>query len=314
MNNFILKILKFISVPILLYILLYLLLSLKKVNGSYLATLYNFKLEKLEKYKEQKKIIIIGGSNGKFCYYSPILKKYFPEYEIINASLQGNVGLMHSLDYIKPYLRKDDIVILSPEYAMLQTESGLYGNYQSVHLLSVYNGIMKKNISDFNHLKSFVSQTIMHVRAFLEIFVIQYIMKKEGGTDKFIKKHHNEFGDIVHAKGKIHYVSFPIAIDTNFTENAIDFLNEYNNYCKVKQTKLFINFPAVAKQSITTQIDDSLFIQFYNRHLIAIPHLNKPSEVIADKSHFFDSPYHLRENEQHEHTKKLCEKLKMYLY
>lgn len=313
MKKVIYKLVFFISVPIFLTLILYILLSSSTINGSYLAKLYQIKKSRLEYFQHQKKIIIIGGSNGKFCYYSPIIKKYFPDYEVVNASLQGNVGLMHSLSYIKPYLNKNDILILSPEYAMLQTESGLYGNYQSVHLMSVYNGIWKQNCSDYHHLKSFLAQSFMHYRALLEIFVIKYFMSKNGGVENFIKKHHNEYGDIIHAKGKIHYVSFPIQIDTHFNQQAVCFLNKYQKYCTENNINLFINFPAVAKQSLVRQLPDSIFLTNFKRNFEKIKYLNFPSDAVKDKIHFFDSPYHLREKEQHEHTLELCTNLSKHL-
>jgi len=313
MNKFILKTIKFLSIPLLASVLLYLMLSNKIINGSYLAALYKFKQPLLQQHQQQKKIIIIGGSNGKFCYYSPIIKKHFPEYEVINASLQGNVGLMHSLNYIKPYLNKDDIVILSPEYAMLQTESGLYGNYQSIHLMSVYNGVFYQNFKDLNYLQSFLSQSFMHYKALLEILAIRIVIGNKQQKALFIEKHHNEYGDIIHAKGKINYVSFPIQIDTNFNQYAIEFLNNYQKYCTDNKINFFVNFPAVAKQALTIQLDDSLFLQSFKNNFKHVMCLNFPSDAVSDKSHFFDSPYHLREKEQHEHTEKLCAHLKSKL-
>ena len=309
MNNLILKILKFISIPILLSLILYILLSNKNINGSYLAELYKFKTNILEQQKDKQKIIIIGGSNAKFCYYSPILKKHFPEYEIVNAGLQGNVGLLHSLNYLKPYLNKGDIIILSPEYGMLQTETGLFGNYELVQLMSVYDGVLKGIFTDYKQLRSFLAQSFFHYRAFGEILLIKHVLASKEEIDRVIKEFHNEYGDIINADGERAYFSYDIQIDTNFTKDAIDYLNNFNEYCIENNVKLTINFPATARQSVIKQVDDSLFIQSFNNHFKNIPTLNVPSAAITDKSHFYDSPYHLKTSWQYQHTKELCKDL-----
>ncbi len=313
MGNLFFKILKFLLPLLICSMVLYFLLSNKCINGSYLAELYKFKSGLLEKHKQSKKIILIGGSNAKFCYYSPILKKNFPEYEVVNAGLQGNVGLLHSLNYIKPFLTKDDIIILSPEYGMFQTETGLYGNYELVQLMSVYNGVLKGALTDFNQMKSFLAQSLFHYRAFLEIMLIKHVFASEAEVLRVVKEFHNNYGDIINAEGERTFFSYNIAIDTTFNIHAINYLNAYNVYCQSKQVQLFINFPSVAQQSLTKQVEDGLVLDYFKRNFPDIQTLNLPSDGIADKSHFYDSPYHLRTSWQKKNTEFLSKNLKLFI-
>jgi len=67
----------------------------------------------------QPRIIVAGDSNLAFGLDSGMIKKA-TGYNIINMGLHGGLGLIYSMDELKPYLKKGDIVIFIPDnpYAM----------------------------------------------------------------------------------------------------------------------------------------------------------------------------------------------------
>jgi hypothetical protein len=67
----------------------------------------------------QPRIIMAGDSNLAFGLDSGMIKKA-TGYNVINMGLHGGLGLIYSMDEIKPYLKKGDIVMLIPDYTHYQ--------------------------------------------------------------------------------------------------------------------------------------------------------------------------------------------------
>ena len=73
--------------------------------------------EKVELLKnaEKKKIVVIGGSSVPFGIQSNYIKKYLPNYDVVNFGLYAALGSDVMLDLAREYIDKDDIIIFSPE-------------------------------------------------------------------------------------------------------------------------------------------------------------------------------------------------------
>jgi hypothetical protein len=80
----------------------------------------SLKLEKLRKTKE-KKIVIIGGSNGSFGIDSRLMEKKLGV-PVVNMTLHGGLPFKYILEQVKAYLNKGDILILTKEYGGLKNQ------------------------------------------------------------------------------------------------------------------------------------------------------------------------------------------------
>ena len=101
-----------------LFVILLLLFGASSVTtrwqGDYMFAL----IDKFDKLKTEKspKMILIGGSNLAFGMDSEAISKYY-DMPVINMGLHAGIGLRFLLEGVKPYLKKNDFVIIVPEYS-----------------------------------------------------------------------------------------------------------------------------------------------------------------------------------------------------
>ncbi len=221
MNKLFYKVIKFLLLPIALYIIIHILFNIEGVKKNYFGELYNYKKEILKEKKEKRKIVIIGGSNGKFSYNSKLLEDS-TGLQVVNAAIQGNCGLLFYFNFIEPYLRKGDIVVLSPEYDLLLKENGMFGNYQYIQLAGYETDFYKHIFSDKNQFIAFFQQSFLHFKAFFEILIVKLKFPK-GAIDYIIKKQHNAWGDVDSLDNniKFNFKNYAIEIDTLFYPDSV---------------------------------------------------------------------------------------------
>lgn len=301
---------QFLAIPFALYVMVHICFNIPSISKNYFGELYNLKKSLLSKHKEDKKIVIIGGSNGKFSYNSKQIQDS-TGYKVVNAAIQGNCGLAFYIDFVRPYLKKEDILILSPEYDLLLKENGLYGNYQYIQLAGYENGFYKKLFSNLNSMAAFCKQSFFHFKALLEVVFVRIKFPK-GAIDYVIKKQHNAYGDIDSLDNSItfNFKNYSIIIDTFFYTPTIPVLNDFARYCKNNNIQFCINFPSAASQNIIRKVSDKELLDYISKTFPEIILLNTPSSSIYDKSWFYDSPYHLRGNSRIIHTTTLIDNLK----
>ena len=100
-----------------LFILLILLIGASRLTtwwqGDYMYAL----IDKFENLKTEKspKIVLIGGSGLAFGMDSKTISEYY-NMPVINMGLHGGIGLRFLLEGIKPYMKRNDILLIIPEY------------------------------------------------------------------------------------------------------------------------------------------------------------------------------------------------------
>jgi len=113
MRKFICKILLFS-----LFVLILLLFGISRITtgwqGDYMFAL----VDKFDNLKTEKspKIVLVGGSNLAFGMDSKTISEYY-DMPVINMGLHAGIGLRFLLENIKPYIKKDDIILIIPEYS-----------------------------------------------------------------------------------------------------------------------------------------------------------------------------------------------------
>jgi hypothetical protein len=83
-------------------------------QGDYMYAL----IDKFDKLKTEKspKIVLVGGSSLAFGMDSETLSKYYGK-PVVNMGLHAGIGLRFFLEGIKPYIKKNDMIIIVPEYS-----------------------------------------------------------------------------------------------------------------------------------------------------------------------------------------------------
>ena len=140
----------FLLLVIVIFSIFILIFNIPTENSNAYLVAYKDKKVLLNKNKNNKKIVFIGGSNLAFGLNSEEICKTFPDYKIINFGLHAGIGIRYVLKEVVPFLKKEDILIIIPEY-----ENYFYDGIGGETLFEII-GIEKsfKNI-DIKYLKNF---------------------------------------------------------------------------------------------------------------------------------------------------------------
>ncbi len=137
-------------------------------QDSYLAAYFD--KTKLLKETKSPKIVFVGGSNIAFGLDSSRVGKVFG-FPVINMGLHAGLGLKLMLDQVKPYLNRNDIVVVIPEYShfvgdLFYGDKDLFELAKLTHnwtplldmpLISIVNNALKLNryIYEYNRNTSY---------------------------------------------------------------------------------------------------------------------------------------------------------------
>ncbi len=238
----------------------------------------------LEKNKTKKKIIFIGGSNLALGMNSNEVQSSFPDYEIINYGHKFHYGLDFYISEIKPYLNREDIVVIVPEYQLILND--YFGN-QPLAKLSIeelYYSDFEINISP----RDFLSYANERIR---------FLIKLRNGSFPNKYSHNrisafNKFGDCTahwnwsHKKNENYHDPNEInLIGIHYPKNFID------TY-KKRGIHFILVPPMYEKNSFV--LSENLIdanVKFFKE--IGLTYAYPTDEMILDSEYFYDSPYHL---------------------
>jgi len=104
-------------------------------QGDYMFAL----IDKFDNLKTEKspKIVLVGGSNLAFGMDSEAISNYY-DMPVVNMGLHAGIGLRFLLEKIKPHLKKNDILIIIPEYSHFYDTYWGIGSNLTEALLNVY--------------------------------------------------------------------------------------------------------------------------------------------------------------------------------
>lgn len=279
-------------------------LATKNLSHIYSKTYYAALVDKvnyLKSVKDEKKIILIGGSNVAFGFNSELLENEFPEYKVVNFGLYAMLGTKIMMELALDYIGQDDMVFIIPEINSQSTS--LYFNSEST-LKAIEDDMSLLRSLDFND------------KIDICLNYISFIVNKIG-ENKFIepqgayqRKNFNKYGDIefleeddkgipFRARNRmtLHYDP-TMMVDYSYTieQQFFDYLNDYSNAVNSKNAKLFYSFsPVNCKAVLNINGIPSDYYWNIRRHL-SFQTIGNPSEYIIDPHYFYDSNFHLNDS------------------
>lgn len=268
-------------------------------SKTYYAALVD-KVHYLESIKNEKKIILVGGSNVAFGFNSKLIEGEFPEYKVVNFGLYAMLGTKIMMDLALEYVGPEDMVFLSPEI-----------NTQSTSLYFDPLSTLKATEDDesiiFKLPKDNRESTIGKYFSFVKERGEYNSPIEPSGV--YQRKNFNKYGDINYSETDfegilyrsrnrmiLHYdptmmVDYSYSIDQSF----FDYVNEFNEAINKKQAKLYYTFSPVNDLSVIDQEKASNY--YWNiREKLACQTIGNPNEYIIDPHYFYDSNFHLNDS------------------
>lgn len=258
-----------------------------------------------------QKIVLVGGSNLTFGSDSSALKKQ-TGLPVVNMGLHAGVGLRFMLDDIKPDLRKNDIVVIVPEYEQFNGFSEGRAQ-QCIQLLEVYPKAMG-TIFDYRRAemltkegpallkkkalwyKSLLAGCVRNPKRAREYAYLR--MQELKPQRPYARSSYNENGDVVaHLRLQSPGIARQdIAVSEKPDANSVVILNEFYSFAQNKGIKAFLCFPCIPRSRFESRKKtiDMLYANLKKR--LDIPIISKPDQFVLPDLCFFDTCYHLTKN------------------
>lgn len=273
-----------------------------------------YKIRRLKENKDNRKIVIIGGSSVPFSIRTPMMEEYLPSYQVIDFGLYAALGTKCMLDLALPYVKEDDIVILSPE---LHSQT-LSMHFDPMSALQAIDG-------EFSLYYSFETEERKKMRSTLGEFSrnkFSYIRKGEKPkTDGiYMRSSFDGYGDISSSLCERNEMdglfdkTTPISFDTGLLDDVfVDYLNRYYQKVVDRKAKMYYRF---APMNGLSAVDGFSLDDFYSTldSKLSFEILGNPYDALLDAEWFYDTNFHLNNSGAIVNTVNLIKEIKLALH
>ena len=255
--------------------------------------------------EERGRIILIGGSNVTFGMYSPLLEKAFG-LKTINSALSAGYGLRFILNDVAPYIRQDDILIISPEYFHFVDEQ-LEGGGGLPQIVFI-------NPESISHLtQQQMSTVISETPHFVVENAVRIIRSKTSGTvqrSAYDRDVFNENFDVVgHWDLPPTYIS-DFSLTGKFNVEACNILANFCASAEEQGAQCYFAYPSFISSALENS--DASLIREIDEGIrsLGFPVLGNMERYSFADSLYYNSHYHLHKAGQLLRTEYLIEDLR----
>lgn len=272
--------------------------------------------QQLLEQQSSARIILVGGSNLNFGIVSSEIERR-TGYHPVNMGLNVGDGLAFMLKNVSPWLKRGDVVVVSPEYE---------------HFGDFFNGKGEFLYAEVEHRPSMIKAFTLG--NYLEVLdkghiiagsILRYTVQRRGNTvrqmlanqdNPYRRDAFNQYGDLA---GRTHQISwlkkdtFIGTADLHITpekiKRAINRLNEFKDECQQQGVQVFYSFPPIPQEILERHgpVIREVATELQRRLQFTI--LNTPEELTFPLENFFDGVYHLTAEGSEQRTNQLIDKL-----
>lgn len=273
--------------------------------------LFQAKTDALRSIAEERKIVLIAGSNGRVSHSATIISEIVG-LPAVNMSVTAGISIDYQLNRLKPFLREGDIIYMPLEYSQLRkNKKQVYSGVEAPYVIAYE----KESLQHFSWPRKIHAALFFDFRfalsACAEMGLTAISYKRRITADDF-----NEWGDqfghtVEKAKPYIEYIN---SVESNATD-AVDEnsysagkVSDFLNWCRDNSITVIGGYPTYAEGSPLPEDEDQELKTFYQKrgHYF----LDLENKGRYPKSYFFDTVYHLAEPYQIEHSKLVGQHLK----
>ncbi len=251
--------------------------------------------KRLQRLKDNNKIVIIAGSNGNFSINSQMISDAF-QAPVVNTSSNAGIGIRMQYEMFKDFLKKGDILLFMPEYG--GDKERLYGSSSTLRVLST-------------HLPSAFSKISFRQWLFLYKYIgVSFANSLSCVNDKafdgpYSEKSLNKYGDvrcIRKHEGRIKKYHINGKLDADM----IDYLKSIKSYAG----KVGINFiflPPTFMESNFKEEAKHIDSIAYSLKVNGVMYDALPSHYSFPDSLYYDTPYHMTLEGAKKRTRRVIE-------
>jgi hypothetical protein len=264
------------------------------------------------------RMVFVGGSNLAFGLDSSQIEQYLG-YQPVNMGLNVALGLDFMLAEVEPFLKRGDVVLISPEYEhFVDLYSGDAGALFTEielqpHSIQFLTG---RNLAMLLDHGLIIAGSITRRSIDFGIRILQGEVqsKPRARQGLYQRSGFNQLGDVIAhrnllATQDIHVEKYrPSTPDS--IERVINRLNKFNHHCQRKGILVFYSYPPLFQENLQANADMIHEIAFKLSKQLTFPLLDTPEEMSFPLDYFFNHPYHLNAFGLHIRTEHLIEKLR----
>lgn len=245
------------------------------------------------------RIIFVGGSNVAFGVDSKSIADSL-HINAVNTAIHAGLGLKYQIEIIEDNFRKDDIIVIMPEYQQFKE---IY-NGEDVNVATTFK------YSDFSNLSKFNSAQLAElIKGMIPAFYIDFLKR----NDKiYSAENFNENGDEINHRTlespKPNFDNF----SGKFNKKNVESFAEKVDYLKSKGCKVIILPPLTIESYYNTYSDEINLITSSLSEACVPFEVDTRSHVVPD-SCAFDTNYHLNDSGIKRITPKLVNELRHIL-
>ena len=279
-----------------------------KYENDFLASL-SLKLDKLEKI-ENNKIVIIGGSSACIGINSEMVENE-TGIPTVNMALHAALGPKFWLEYVKNNLKEGDILIISPEYGMLEKEKWYGMKGEAVPKAILYTpSKLPILLNDYELFK----KTFVGIFRTIKAYWKEHPFEKPKHNIKYLYDLRSFDEDNIKAvylnaefKRK-YYKSNMINLEFDKEVAPWQELKEYKDYFDKLGIEFYLTPPSILDESIYIDKAKDFFKKLSEES--TIPVLNDNYNCFFNRPLINDTNYHLNAEGIEERTNQLIEDIK----
>ncbi len=271
------------------------------IYGDYIK----FKIHYLAAHADERKIVILAGSNGRFSHRCEVIEK-IAGYPCANMSIAGGLSLPWQLSLYKRYFKPGDVLYMPVEYR-LHGENHSVGEEAPYRVSYEKRGLMALSPSDVLHTL-FVFDIRFLISGIGEMALqyagVQRRFSVETLTPQGDERGHDDAKALAY-KGLIAQLPIPEVPGASFvSESDWTDIVEILDWAKTAGVRVVGGLPTIVEDAKIPDSAIPFLRHLYESHGQCF--LVLPNRSIYPKPFFYDSLLHLRETHQIAHSKLLA--------
>lgn len=296
------------------YICLFVFVLQKPQTLGQYQKLIEAKTETLRELANEKKLILLAGSNGRVSHRAELIGAAI-DLPAVNMSITASMSLDYQIERIKKYISSGDVLYLPLEYSQLQKgKKATYSSIEAPYVVAYDKAALWKfsNERKIHALLYFDVKFIFS--AATEMFLSAMNYRRRITSDDF-----NKWGDqtghtIEKAKSYRDYIE---SVEVNVmkaldaTSYSAQTISSFLQWATDQGITVVGGYPTLAKGLPIPEDELEALRAFYKDQ--GHDFLELPNKGRYPKAHFFDTIYHLSEPYQINHSKLVGQHLKALL-